>query len=59
MCAHALCMRTHTLGICMHTRGMCTHTSCMCMHTCAQNPRFRVLAILFVLLSFNPLFRSC
>ena len=45
MRAHALCMRTHIVGMRMHTR--------------AQKCRFRVLAILFVLISFNHMFRSC
>ena len=50
--AHALCMH-------LHTRGMHMHTSCMRTHTYAQKYRFRILAILCVLISFNPLFRSC
>ena len=29
------------------------HTSCICMHTRAQKCKFRVLVILFVLISFN------
>ena len=57
--AHALCMHTHTWGIRMHTWGMHTHTSCMRMHTRVQKCKFKVLAILFVLISFNHMFRYC
>jgi len=47
--------------VCMraHASIMCIHTSCMCTHAHAQKPKFRVLTILFVLLSFNHMFRSC
>ena len=49
VCA-CLCMHTHSLG--MRTNTWCMHT-----HTCAQKHKFRVLTILCVLISFNPLFR--
>ena len=56
--SRCVCMRV--IYVCVHILEACImHTSFMHTHTCAQKYKFRVLAILFVLISFNNIFRSC
>ena len=49
---HASCMCMHTHNMHTQAHGMCMHTPCMRTYAHAQKPRFRLLQVLSILLSF-------